>query len=180
MLYLNIQFLKFMKERFGIPFILSDNWWIMLYGRKLIRKGKEPGDYFYLGYKKLDAYFSDHFDFFYRVNDLEMFGKAFGLKYVYHFLAENGLIPGEKYEKMKRNIDALEFMLERAVQGDLWMMSFVFSWPQLEPADSFRQDVYESTFSIFSGDYEPIFHDYVSGRLRQFPPRIRERLENDY
>jgi len=180
LLFLNIQFLKFMKERFGIPFVLSDNWWVMMYGRKLFRKGKEPEDYFHLSYKKLDALFSGHFDFYYRVNDLEMFGKAFGLKYVYHFLAENGLIPGKKYEKMKRNIDALEFMLERAVENELWMMSFVFSWPRLEEVDSFRRDVYESTFSISGGDYNPMFHEYVSQRQRQFPPKIREKLESDF
>jgi hypothetical protein len=179
-LFLNIQFLKFMKDRFDIPFVLSDNWWIMMFAKKLFRKRGEPGDYFYLSYKKLDRYYSDNFDYLYRINDLEMFGKAFGLKYVYHFLFENGLIAEKKYEKMKRNISALEFMLERAIYGDLWMMNFVFFWPRLNSDDPDRRAVYESTFSVSREDYEPLFNDYVSRRSEELPPKIREKIDSDF
>ncbi|MGM0474541.1 MAG: hypothetical protein ACQERV_10375, partial [Bacteroidota bacterium] len=41
-LFLGEQFIKFMKERFGIPFVLSDNWWTIMHSKKFLRKGEDP------------------------------------------------------------------------------------------------------------------------------------------
>jgi len=178
-LFLNIQFLKFMNERFGVPFMLSDLWWNMIADGKLFRKGKTPGDFFYASYNKLDHRFASHYDHITKSNDLEMFGRVFGLKYIYYFLAESGLISDKATSKMKINIDALEFMFEKMTYGDLWTMTFVFSWPRLDSVGPDRKDLYESTFSLYEGEYESVFHDYQSRRFNKFPPGIRKKLVSD-
>jgi hypothetical protein len=99
---------------------------------------------------------------------------------VYYFLKETGLISEKIYRKMKVRIAALELMFERVARDELWCMTFVFDWPQLEPEDPDRRSVYASTFIEEEEDLIPaLFERYLEERLEQFNEKTRTRIESD-
>lgn len=180
MLKLNIHFLVFMKEKFGVSFALSDLWWNMLMSGGLFGKKKDPEAFFYIGFENLSAHFLDHFDILYRSNELDMFGRVFGLKYVYYFLSESGLIGQGWFQKMMVNIQALELSFERLSKYKLWENTFVFDWPEISPFDAARKEIYQSTHALDELDYEQGLDLYFEDRLGDFPDDIAAKLRLDF
>ena len=176
-LVLNIHFLKFMKERHNVPFILSDSWWNMLGGQGLFgKKGRGEG-YFYISFERLTKQFDEYYDYLLRSNELEMFGRAFGIRYVYHFLGEKGLIRGEFKENMRKHIDALEYMFERLSSDDLWQMTYIFRWPDIRQFDQENRRIFASTFALDERDYEEALEAWLDKKHQGFSDEIKKNLE---
>jgi len=180
MLKLNIHFLVFMKVKFGNPFVLADLWWNMLMGGGLFGKKKVPEAFFYIGFDDLSAHFFDHFDNHFGSNELDMFGRVFGLKYAYYFLKESGLIGEKWYLKMLLNIQALELSYEHMSDYHLWENTFVFDWPEISPFDPARKKLYQSTFALNEDTYEKDLEAYFDRRIGDFPDEISDKLFKDF
>ena len=67
----------------------------------------------------------------FKINLVEIFGKVFGLKYVYHFLHVHNIIDDDLFKKMSENIHFLEYEFMVKCRKSLWQMMFIFEWPQL-------------------------------------------------
>lgn len=176
-LVLNIHFLKFMKERHSVPFMLSDSWWNMLGGKGLFGKKDRGEGYFYISFERLTKQFDEHYDFLLRSNELEMFGRAFGIRYIYHFLAEKGLIRGEFKENMQKHIDAIEYMFERLSSDDLWQMTYIFRWPDIGQFDQERRRIFASTFALDERDYEEDLEGWLNKKYQGSSDEIKKNLK---
>lgn len=128
----NIHFLKYMKRHYGLPFMISDMCINLLLKRKLFGKSKCPGAFFYIEYNNLDKHITERYDTFLGSNRIELFGKTWGLHYVYEFLAKYEFITEPYYTLMRENIAFLKKEFMCAVATDLWRLNFVNAWPQTE------------------------------------------------
>ncbi len=176
-LLLNIHFLKYMKDQFDIPFMLSDRWWNMLSTKKLYKRKNNIDDYFNIPFETLDQHFASHYDNMFRSNDIEMFGKVWGLEYVYHFLMEHKTISEENFSRMNENISALKYLFVRITDDDLWKMDFVFKWPQLYLPDLSEKKVFQSTFSNNTEDFRVKVDNYLNVQYMVFPERLKRELK---
>jgi uncharacterized protein YecA (UPF0149 family) len=176
-LLLNIHFLKYMKDQFDIPFMLSDRWWNMLSTKKLYKKKNNIDDYFHIPYETLDQHFASHYDTMFRSNDIEMFGKVWGLEYVYHFLKEHKMISEENFGRMNENIRALKYHFTRITDEDLWKMDYIFKWPDLYLPDSSEKEVFQSTFTYNAEDFEDKVDNYLNDHYMVFPERLKQELK---
>ena len=176
-LLLNIHFLKYMKDQFDIPFMLSDRWWNMLTTKKLYKKKNNIDDYFHIPYDTLDQHFASHYDSMFGSNDIEMFGKVWGLEYVYHFLREYDMISEENFSRMKENIRALKYLFARITDDDLWKMDFVFKWPRLYQHDPYEKEVFQSTFTYSAENIKDKLNAYWNIQYQEFPERIKRELK---
>lgn len=127
---LNIHFLLYMKSLYNIPFILSDLLINIINTGKIFGKNKNPGAYFYINYDDLDKHITKRFDTMFAGNQIEIFGKAWGLHYVYEFLRFYNLISDEYYRLMLENVAFLKNEFSLAIANDLWKMKFVTTWPE--------------------------------------------------
>jgi hypothetical protein len=176
-LTLNIHFLKYMKDQFGMPFMLSDRWWTMLATKKLYKGKNKLDDYFHIPFDTLDQHFASNYDTMFRSNDIEMFGKVWGLEYVYHFLREHEMISEESFGRMNENINALKYIFTRITNDDLWKMDFVFKWPHLFLPDSSEKAVFHSTFSNNAEDFREKVDNYSDIQYLVFPERIKRKIK---
>ncbi len=176
-LVLNIHFLKYMKDQFDIPFMLSDRWWNMLTAKKLFKKKNNIDDYFHIPYETLDQHFASHYDAMFRSNDIEIFGKVWGLEYVYHFLREYEMISEENFSRMNENIRALKYLFARITDDDLWKMDYIFKWPQLYLPDSSEKIVFQSTFTNNAEDFKEKVDNYLNDQYMVFPERLKQELK---
>jgi hypothetical protein len=177
-LLMNIHFLKYMKDQFDIPFMLSDRWWNMLATKKLYESKNKLDDYFHIPFKTLDQHYASHYDTMFRSNDIEMFGKVWGLEYVYHFLREHEMISEESFRRMNENIAALRYLFARITDDELWKMDFVFKWPQLSLPDPSEKSVFQSTFSNNAEDFgEKVYH-YSNDQYLVLPERLRREIKS--
>ena len=176
-LVLNIHFLKYMKDHFDVPFMLSDRWWNMLTAKGLFGKRKDIEGYFLIPFKVLDKHFASHYDTMFQSNNIEMYGKAFGLDYVYHFLKEVNLIDGNYAEEMEDNISVLKHMFNRITRENLWKMSYIFNWPQLSLYDLNEKEVFRSTFTLNADDFGDKVDNYLNIQCQVFPERLKKELD---
>jgi hypothetical protein len=177
-LQLNIQFLKYLKDKFNIPFMLGDLWWNMLTPKKLY-KNKPDEEYFYMDYEVLDKHFAEHFDESLLSNSTEMFGKAWGLHYPYYFLKESGLINEEEYARMFENIEGVKYFFSKYNDEILWRMSFVFNWPQIYPVNPSIMEAFHYTFAWDPEAFEDKVGNYLESQYNAFPLRIRDFIKQD-
>jgi len=174
-LYLNINFIRYMKERFYLPFILSDRYWNMLSSSAIFGHENElPECYFYISYTRLHEHFRHHYDKMFSANEIEMYGKVFGLYYVYYFLYDHQLIDKKYYELMIENINALRLEFGRAVGIDLWKMSFIFNWNHIYEHDPNSRAAFQATFSDNNHTYHKI-SDYLNSIF--IPARLEDEIK---
>lgn len=126
---INIHFLIYMKKTYNVPFILSEWWFNLLHGKDLFNKRKEPGAELFIPYKVLDKYITSKLDTLLGSNYFEMFGKVWGLHYVYEFFYKVSLISEPWYSKMAENIALLKKEFIAVIGRDIWQMHFISSWP---------------------------------------------------
>lgn len=183
-LILNIHFLKYMKDHFDVPFMLSDRWWNILTVKGLFGKKKDADGYFYIPYKVLNKHFTSHYDSMFLSNDIEIFGKVWGLEYVYHFLREYMLIDEENFNRMNENISCIKYLFMRITDESLWKMSYIFNWPQLNLPDPYEKVLFQSTFTSNIDDLGDKVDNYLNNKYQVFPERIKRELDthkvNDY
>jgi hypothetical protein len=176
-LFLNIHFLKYMKDQFDIPFMLSDRWWNMISTKKLYKGKNNIDDYFYFPYETLDQHFASNYDTMFKSNDIEMFGKVWGLEYVYHFLSEHKMISEENFKRMSENIRALKYLFVRITDDELWKMDYIFKWPQLYLPDPSEKAVFQSTFSNYVEDFREKVENYSDDQYMFLPERLKRELK---
>lgn len=189
LLFLNIHFLKFMKEEHNIPFILSDRFFNILQKPELFGQIDSEKGFFYIPYPVLSDHFDSRRDRFLNLNDTEIFGKVFGLKYIYHFLHVHNIIDDNFYKKMSENIHFLEYEFMVNMRESLWQMKFVFDWPELYINDPYQVRIFIDSYHYYSDN---LVEEAVNNYLRAFiiPDRIqleidaynekKEELESDY
>ncbi len=129
LLIINIHFLIYMKQTYSVPFILSEWWFNLLHGKDLFNKRKEFGAEFFIPYKVLDKYITSKLDTLLGSNYFEMFGKVWGLHYVYEFFYKASLITEPWYLKMIENLIQMKKEFLDAIGRDVWQMHFVPGWP---------------------------------------------------
>ncbi len=174
MAHLNIHFLKYMHQEYNLPFIFSEIIWQLIAYKEIF--GKHGIDnWFFIDVKTLDEHIGRKYDNFYGSNEIEMFGKVWGLNYVFSFFNHYNLITNEPYEEIKENI--LHFKKEMMIlaEADLWKMSFVFDWPKIESIENkhITKDFFNSTFKI----KELESTKYISDTISTIPKN--ERIESE-
>ncbi|MBE0637999.1 MAG: SEC-C domain-containing protein [Bacteroidales bacterium] len=125
-------FFKFMKHRYGIPFMHSNLLFYLMMDKSLFGSIKEEDAWFYIPYPKLDQHITNSFDTFLGSNLIAVGGKLWGLHYVYEFLHEHQLISTVYYKMMLENLawQKLDFL---TVAGrEAWKLKFVLNWPDTD------------------------------------------------
>lgn len=177
MLDLNIHFLKHMLHAYQLPFVFSDWIWNFIATTKIFGRHKGVENWFYLDAKTLDKHIADKFNRFFSSNELEIFGKVWGLDFVFEFLYQQQLVSDEQYEKMLENHTHFRHEMIRIAGSDLWQMMFVFRWPRPNNflVDSTEQMVFDETYR--KNDAEAI--ENVKRYLADYPvpDRIKGELE---
>lgn len=162
-LYLNIHFMKYMKKNYDTPFVLSALWFNSIDNQDFFKRKNILN--FFIPYMKLDKYITERYDNFLGSNQIEIFGKMWGLHYVFEFFNNVGLIDGDDYNIMLENIAFLKHEFIKAMNSDLWKFSFVFTWPEsksnilqipqkLDFNETYQMDYYraKSNFNSISFD----------------------------
>jgi hypothetical protein len=129
LLILNIHFLIYMQKTYAVPFMLSDWWFNLIQDKQLFGKNKEPGKVFYVPYKELDKYITGKLDTLLGSNYYEMFGKIWGLHFVYEFLYKFSLISEPWYNKMTESLVKLKTEFIDVIGRDFWQMHYLCKWP---------------------------------------------------
>ncbi|MCJ7449024.1 MAG: SEC-C domain-containing protein [Bacteroidales bacterium] len=177
LLSLNIQFIKYMREEFNIPFLLSDRLWNILQKYQLFGHEESPEGFFYIPYPVLSDHIDERFDSIFQLNDIEVFGKVFGLKYVYRFLHTNNLINDHYYKLMEENIHMLEYQSMVNASETLWRMKFVFNWPELYVNDPYQMEIFSDTYRYFTDvTVKENLNNYL--KLSVFSERIQEEIDS--
>jgi len=132
MLVLNIHFLKFMYHQYNLPFVFSDWMWNFIATTKIFGTLKGAENWFYIPGNLLDKHITKMYDTFLSSNELEIFGKVWGLQYVIHFLHQVNLLSDDHYVKMTENNIYFRNQMIRIASRNLWQLSFVFEWPRTD------------------------------------------------
>jgi len=146
LLFLNIQFMKFMKDQYNMPFILSDRFFNLLQKPELFGQVDKEKGFLYIPYPVLSEQYDSQYDHMFHINLVEIFGKVFGLKYVYHFLHVHNFIDDNFFKKMSENIHFLEYEFMVNSRESLWQMMFIFDWPQLYLNDPYQIRMFSDTY----------------------------------
>ena len=176
LLFLNIQFVKYMKDEYNLPFILSDRFFNLLQKPELFGRVDTEKGFLYIPYPVLSEHYDRQYDNIFHMNLVEIFGKVFGLKYVYHFFHVHNFIDDNFYKKMSENIHFLEYEFMVNSRESLWQMMFVFDWPRL-----FAKDIYR--MQIFSDTYRYNIDEKVAENLKNYlkifivPERIQSEID---
>jgi hypothetical protein len=176
LLFLNIQFVKYMKDEYNLPFILSDRFFNLLQKPELFGRVDTEKGFLYIPYPVLSEHYDRQYDNIFHMNLVEIFGKVFGLKYVYHFFHVHNFIDDNFYKKMSENIHFLEYEFMVNSRESLWQMMFVFDWPLL-----FAKDIYR--MQIFSDTYRYNIDEKVAENLKNYlkifivPERIQSEID---
>lgn len=179
---LDVYFLKYMLDKYQVPFLLSDIFWSLIGVKGLFGKSKASEDFFYVDADVFDEELAQRIDHMFRSNILEIFGKVWGLYYVYEFLEEYHLISPEGAARMRENILYYRNQMVRYMNKDLWQMSFVFNWPAhhlWEPLSG----LFESTYGQTSEQGDKIIEEVnnqnpISQRLKE-ELKLKAEVTND-
>lgn len=146
LLTLSVHFFKYMKDEFGMSFMISDRFMTLLKKIDLFGHEEDNEAFFYIPYPKLSEHIENQYDRDFLSNEIEIFGMVYGLKYVYQFLHVHDLIDDFYYQRMEENIRMLEFDSLFYLNNSAWQMKFVFDWPQLKPADPRLVKLFSDTY----------------------------------
>ena len=162
LLTVSVQFYKYMKDEFGMSFMISDRFWTILKKIELFGQVENDEAFFYIPYPILSEHIENVYDRTFLSNEIEIFGMVYGLKYVNQFLYSHGLINDHYYQHMKENISMLEYDSLFYLNSSAWQMKFVFDWPPLNPPDPNLIKLFSDTYR-FSIDktVEDQFDNYL-------------------
>lgn len=151
--------------------------WNFIATTKIFGKHKGVENWFYIDAKTLDKHIADNLDSFLGSNELEIFGKVWGLDFVFDFLHQQQLLSSEHFESMLENISYFRNEMLRVASGNLWQMMFVFNWPSTNDylVDPSAQQLFNETYGI--DETEAI--EKVSRHLFVYsiPDRIKKELK---
>ncbi len=177
MLILNVHFLKYMLHTYQLPFVFSEWIWNFIATTKIFGKQKVLENWFYINAKTLDKHLDDRLDTFYGSNELEVFGKVWGLDYVFDFLHKKQLLSYEHYGKMIENITYFRSQMMRFANVNLWQMMFVFDWPRTNNyiVDPSEKRMFNETYCTETTEARERVIRYLS--FCQIPDRIKKELK---
>ncbi|MBK9399776.1 MAG: SEC-C domain-containing protein [Bacteroidetes bacterium] len=177
MIILNVHFLKYMLHTYQLPFVFSEWIWNFIATTKIFGKHKGVENWFYIDAKTLDKHIADNLDSFLGSNELEIFGKVWGLDFVFDFFTSTAIIVFEHFESMLENISYFRNEMLRVASGNLWQMMFVFNWPSTNDylVDPSAQQLFNETYGI--DETEAI--EKVSRHLFVYsiPDRLKKELK---
>lgn len=178
LLILNIHFLKYMFDSYQIPFVFSDWIWHFIINPKLFGKQKGIENWFFVDTVTMDKHIRENLDSIYGFNDLEIFGKVWGLEFVFDFLQKQQLLSALHYEEMIENIAYFRTLMIKIVSNDLWQMMFVFNWPKVNNSevDPSFQNLFKGTYGISPSDALRKIEMHLSNY--QTPERITKELKS--
>lgn len=177
MLHLNIQFLKYMYEKYELPFFFSELFWQFVATLKIFGKhGKE--NWFFVDAKTMDKHIASKTDFFYSSNIIQVFGQVWGFDYIIDFFGHFNLINKEQALIMNENNLHFKNEMIRIIGDDLWKVNFVFKWPKIKHALAPILDLkhFNQTFKN-TGFKDDIVEEIIS--LIPINERIRKELQLD-
>lgn len=181
---LKMQFLKFMLDRHGFSFMLSEEIWSIIAVKNIFGKSKTRESFFYIDPKKFDGVLDRRLDTFLASNNIEMFGKVWGLHYIYEFLEEHDLIKGEDAEMMQENNLYFRNLMIQFTGEDLWEMSFIFKWPEANLWDHLKP-MFEETLNNTHGETRKMMVEFkslgpVNDRIKKELKIEEERMEQNF
>lgn len=174
---LNIHFLKYMLHTYQLPFVFSEWMWNFIATTKIFGKQKGVENWFYIDAKMLDKHIVNRLDTFLGSNELEIFGKVWGLDFVFDFLHKQQLLAPDQYEKMIENIAYFRNEMIRTVSGSLWKMMFVFDWPRVNSfaVDPTEKLLFTKTYGKSNSEAFEMVDRYSS--IYPIPFRIKKELK---
>jgi hypothetical protein len=177
MLILNIHFLKYMLHTYKLPFVFSEWIWNFIATTKIFGKQKGVENWFYIDANTLDKHIADRFDSFMASNDLEIFGKVWGLDFVFDFLYKQQLLSSEQYDNMIENVTYFRNEMMRICADSLWQMMFVFDWPRtnnyfVEPSE---KRLFHETYGVENSEAIKKVVRHLS--IYQIPERVKIELK---
>jgi hypothetical protein len=177
MLILNIHFLKYMLHTYRLPFVFSNLIWNFIATTKIFGKQKGVENWFYIDAQTLDKHIADRFDNFMGSNELEIFGKVWGLDFVLNFLHKQHLLSFEHYDNIIDNITYFRNEMIRISADNLWQMMFVFNWPRTDEyaVDPSEKRLFNDTFGVECSVAIENVERYLS--IYQIPERIKKELK---
>jgi uncharacterized protein YchJ len=125
-------FFKYMKHRYGIPFMHSNLLFYLIMDKSLFGSIKEEDAWFYIPYPKLDQHVTNSLDTFFGSNLIAVGGKLWGLHYVYEFLHEYQFISSDYYKMMLENLAWLKMDYLTVAKAAAWQLKFVLNWPDTD------------------------------------------------
>lgn len=177
MLVLNIHFLKYMAHHYKMPFVFSEWIWNFIATTKIFGRHKGVENWFYIDAKMLDNHINDRLDSFLGSNELEIFGKVWGLDFVFDFLNQHQLLSDEHYETMLENISYFRNEMMRIAGGNLWQMMFVCKWPRTNnyAVDPSEKRMFNETYGLDETEAFEKVKRYLS--IYCIPDRIKNELK---
>jgi len=175
---MNIYFSRYMKDKYNMSFAHSDLLFSILAEEDLYKNKSNPESYFLFSFDKLDKHISGLYDSMLQSNIEEIFGKAWGLEYVYHFIHECGMISDEGFEQMRQNIMVLKYLFISIADEDIWKMSFIFKWPDLYARDPQIERIFRSTFQEDFEKANISFLNYKRLLYAVLPDNLKEEVND--
>lgn len=127
---LNIHFIKYMWDTFKMPFILSDALWSIVATTLIFGKTDDVDHWFYVDAKTLVEHINSRHDAMMSSNSLEIFGKVWGLHYIFSFFQKQQLITDEDAENMAENLVFCRLKMIKYMSKELWQVNYVHQWPE--------------------------------------------------
>lgn len=169
---LNVHFMKYMWNTWKIPFMISDFMWRTICINDLYDRDLEIEKLFYFSPAKLEKYFIAEFSGFVIENQPELFGKIFGLHYVFSFLHDIEIISEDDYDRMIENLSWLRTQAIECVKDNVWQMHFVSSWPESD----YWTEIKYLTENTFGKEHKEA-HDFVVEYCKNTPVAFRIKTE---
>jgi hypothetical protein len=141
---LSMYFLKYMFDTYQIPFKLSKQFWNLISVKGLFNQSKAHG-FFYIDVRTFAEMLEKRIDYHLGSNNIEMFGRLWGLNYIYEFLEKFNLISFEDARLMEENNTYHLHEFIKYTHCDLWQMNFIFKWPQSQRWEEYKP-LFNSTY----------------------------------
>ncbi|MDD3740175.1 MAG: hypothetical protein PHH30_02950 [Bacteroidales bacterium] len=129
---LNIEFMKYMYYKYKLPFVFSNTIFMFFANSKLYSNKKYVKNVFYFEKNTLNKHIAESYDNVYGTNNLEIFGKVWGMYYVFDFFHYYGLINKLEFNNLIKYYEYFRNEFIYIEGSDLWIYKFVFEWPEID------------------------------------------------
>jgi uncharacterized protein YchJ len=173
---LNIHFIKHMWDTFKMPFILSDALWSIVATTLIFGKIDEVDHWFYVDAKTLVDHIDSRHDVMMSSNSLEIFGKVWGLHYIFSFFHTKQLLTDEDAANMAENLTYVRQKMIKYISEELWQVNFIHQWPENHLWSELKP-MFEKTYQQ-PLEVAKVFVDDVCSNF-EIPERIRAELKKE-
>jgi len=124
----------------------------------------------------MSEHIDKRYDSLFDSNSLEMFGKVWGMHYIFDFLHKLQLLDDEYAGCMAENLAYHRNEMVKYMGAELWQVSFIFQWPDNHLWADLKP-LFESTYQKPTEEARAMVHDFCSGYVPG--PRIESELQRD-